>query len=100
MGRRVARSVAVAGPLAAIAARIPRRLGSASAVKTSSATASISGRIGIEILAQLTGPAVGVAVEGRAVAVLRQLREARFDDRQPAAAAGRRQRELDVGAAR
>src|SRR3989442_11258822 len=103
MGRRVARSVAVAGPVAASAARIPRRLGSARAVKTSSATASISGRVGIEVLdqlAQLTGPAVGVAVEGLAIAVFRQLREARFDDRQPGAAAGRRQRELDIGAAR
>src|SRR6476469_6559991 len=103
MGRRAARSVAVAGPLAASAARIPRRLGSARAVKTSSATASLSGGVGIEVLdqlAQLAGPAVGVPVEGVVVAVLRQLREAGFDDGQPGAGAGRLQRELDVGTAR
>src|SRR5881397_3051058 len=85
------------------AARIPRRLGSARAVKTSSATASMSGRDGIEVLdqlAQFSGPAVGVAVERLAVAVLRQLRKAGLDHGQPGAAAGRCQRELDVGAAR
>src|SRR5512134_1301734 len=100
MGRRAARSVAVAGPPAASAARIARRLGSARAVKTSSATASMSGRDGIEVLdqlAELTGPALGVAVEGLAVGVLGQLREARFDDGQPGAGAGRREGELDVG---
>src|SRR5438034_8138531 len=103
MGSRVARSVAVAGPLDASAARIPRRLGSARAAKTSSATASMSGRVGIEILdqlAQLVGPAVGVGFEGFAVAVLRELREARFDDGQPGATAGGRQGEFDVGVAR
>src|SRR5437867_3668127 len=103
MGRWAARSVAVAGPPAASAARIPRRLGSARAVKTSSATPSMSGRVGIEVLdelAQLMGPTVGVAIEGLAVGVLRQLREARFDDGQPGAGAGRCQRELDIGAAR
>src|SRR5688572_7334550 len=103
MGRRLASSVAVAGPPAASAARIPRRLGSARAVKTSSATASMSGRVGIEVLdqlVQLTGPAVGVAVECVVVAILRQLCEAGFDDGQPGAAAGRLQRELDVGSAR
>ena len=79
IGRRAARSVAVAGPLAASAARIARRVGSARAVKTSSATASMSGRVGIEVLdqlTQLTGPAVGVGVEGLAIGVVRQLREA------------------------
>ena len=43
IGRRPARSVAVAGPPAASAARMARRVGSASAVKTCSATASGSG---------------------------------------------------------
>src|SRR4029079_11863384 len=98
-----ARSVAVAGPLAASSARIPRRVGSARAAKTSSATASMSGPDGIEILDQLTelvGPAVGVAVESHAVRVLGQLGEAGFDDGQTGAAAGRDQRELDVRPAR
>src|SRR3954468_14179880 len=81
---------------------IARRLGSARAVKTSSATASASGRVGIEVLdelAQLTRPAFRVALERSAVAVVRQLGEARFGDGQPRTAACRFQRELDVGAA-
>ena len=64
IGSRAARSVAVAGPPAASAARMARRLGSASATKTCSAIASISG--GIEVFdqfAQLARPALGVAVE-------------------------------------
>src|SRR6478736_5060040 len=100
MGRRVARSVAVAGPPAASAARIARRLGSARAVKTSSATASMSGRVAIEVpdqLAQLAGPAVGVGLEGVALSVVRQLRESRFDDGQPGATLGRLKGELDIG---
>src|SRR5512146_431656 len=103
MGRRVARSVAVAGPPAASAARIARRLGSARAVKTCSATASRSGRVGIEVLdqlAELVRPAAGVGLERGAVLVVRQLREARFDHRQPCSGANRLERELDVGVAR
>src|SRR5215472_9284000 len=102
MGRRVARSVAVAGPPAARLARTARRLGSARAAKTRSATDSMSS--GIEVfgqlaqlarparlrsslaqlacaarspssLAQLARPAVCVAVVGLAVDVVGQLRE-------------------------
>ena len=42
IGSRAARSVAVAGPLLASAARMARRVGSASALNTCSATASMS----------------------------------------------------------
>src|SRR5688500_3748151 len=100
MGSRVARSVAVAGPCAASAASSARRLGSASAVKTCSATASTSG--GIEVrdqLAELSAPAVDVAAERRAVRVGGQLGEAGLDDRQAGARAGGFERDLDVGAA-
>ena len=48
---------------------------------------------GIEVLdqlAELVGPALGVAVECLAVGVVGQLGEARFDDGQPGAGAGRR----------
>ena len=65
IGRRSARSVAVAGPYAARVARIARRVGSASAVKTCSAIASTSG--GIEVgrqFAELARPSLGVAVVG------------------------------------
>src|SRR6185312_9927140 len=92
IGSRSARSVAVAGPPEANAARMVRRVGSARATKTCSATASTSasgrsgsGRSGgIEVadqLAQLLGPALGVAVERLAVGVVRQLREPGLDDR-------------------
>src|SRR5215471_6050778 len=100
MGSRAARSVAVAGPAWASAARMARRVGSARAVKTCSATASVSG--GIEVggqLAQLLRPAFGVSVVGLAVGVLRQLGEPALDHRQPGARAGRLEREFDVGAA-
>src|SRR5262249_61761638 len=85
----------------ASAARMPRRLGSARAMKTCSAIASMSG--GIEVfdqLAQLARPTLGVAAVRLEVGVLRQLGEAGFDDGQPGARAGRFERELDVGAAR
>src|SRR5262249_38445768 len=101
MGSRAARSVAVAGPAWASVARMARRVGSASAVETCSATASVSG--GIEVggqLAQLFRPAFGVPVVGLAVGVLRQLREPALDHRQPGARAGGFERELDVGTAR
>src|SRR5882724_10789406 len=101
IGRRSARSVAVAGPPAASSARMARRLGSASAAKTCSATDSMSG--GIEVvdqLAQLARPALRVAVVRLVVRVLRQLREAGLDHGEPRARADRLERELDVGAAR
>src|SRR5215211_3693268 len=100
MGRRAARSVAVAGPPAASAARIARRVGSARAVKTFSATASTSGRGGIEVLDQLgqfAGPALGVALEGGPIAVFGQLREAGFDHGQASAVVSRLEREFDIG---
>src|SRR5215470_9144757 len=101
IGSRSARSVAVAGPPDASAARMPRRLGSARAMKTCSAIASMSG--GIEVvdqLAQLARPTLGVAVEGLAVGVFRQLGEAGLDHGEPGARADRFERELDVGTTR
>src|SRR6516162_1852590 len=101
MGRRAARSVAVAGPAWASVARMARRVGSARAVKTCSATASVSG--GIEVggqLAQLLCPAFGVPAVGLAVGVLRQLREPGLDHRQPGARADGFECELDIGTAR
>src|SRR6187402_2435490 len=103
IGSRSARSVAVAGPPAASAARIPRRLGSASAAKTSWATASGSGRsiaggpaveVGAE-LTQLVRPAVGVAAEGRLVLVFAELAEPGLDHGQRGAGAVGHERELD-----
>src|SRR5215467_13782307 len=102
MGSWPARSVAVAGPPDASAARIARRLGSARATKTCSAIASKSG-CGIEVgdqLAQLAHPPLGVGVVGRAVGVVWKLRETGLDYGQPRARTGRLQRELDVGAPR
>src|SRR5689334_5711472 len=109
MGRRAARSVAVAGPPEASAARRARRLGSARATKTCSATASSSGGMrgatsgGVEVgdqLAQLARPALGVALERLVVRVVGQLGEPGLDDSQPRARGRRLKRELDVGAAR
>src|SRR6185437_3375847 len=80
---------------------MPRRLGSARAVKTCSAIASMSGG-GIEVfdqLAELVGPAVDVSTEGLLVLALGQLGEAGLDNGEPSAAADRFERELDVGAA-
>ena len=54
IGSRAARSVAVDGPLAASAARMVRRVGSASATNTCSAGASMSRSI--EICGQLRQP--------------------------------------------
>ena len=91
----------MAGPPDASAARMARRVGSASAMKTCSAIASMSG--GIEVvgqLAQLARPALGVAVIRLAVGVLRQLGETGLDHRQPRARTGRLERELDIGPAR
>src|SRR5712691_565751 len=101
IGRRPARSVAVAGPPDASSARMARRLGSARATKTCSAIASMSG--GIEVvdqLAQLARPTLSVAVVRLAVGVFRQLSEAGFDHGQPRARTDRLERELDIGAAR
>src|SRR5215831_10918160 len=86
IGRRPARSVAVAGPPEASAARMARRLGSARAVKTCSAIASTSG--GIEVadqVAELLRPALGVAVVRLAVDVLGQLGETALDHLEPGA---------------
>src|SRR5688572_4629325 len=102
IGSRPARSVAVAGPPAASAARISRRLGSARAVKTSCATASRSG-LPIEVrdqLAQLVLPALGVAVEGLLVCAVGNLGEAALDHGQGGAGTGGLESELHVGAAR
>ena len=56
----------------ASAARMLRRVGSARAMKTCSAIASMSGGIEVvEQLAQLVCPALGVPAEGLAVGVLR-----------------------------
>src|SRR4051812_3860788 len=100
IGRRTARSGAVAGPPEASAARMGRRLGAARAVKTCSAIASASG--GIEVggqFAQLAHPALAVGVECLAVGVLRQLGEPALGYGQPRARADGLERELDVGTA-
>src|SRR5262245_9453449 len=101
MGSRVARSVAVAGPPDASAARMARRVGSARAVKTCSATASMSG--GIEVgdeLIELTHPTLGVPAERLAVGDVGQLGEPGLDDGQPRPGADGLERELHVRAAR
>src|SRR5262249_40447763 len=101
IGSSTARSVAVAGPLEASAARMARRVGSARAVKTCSAIASMSSSIEVgSQLAKLLRPALGVAVVRLAVDVLGQLRETGFDHRQPRADTGRFERELDVSPTR
>src|SRR5215470_17415653 len=93
IGSRAARSVAVAGPPAASAARMPRRLGSASAVKTSWATASRSG-LSIDVrdqLSQLMRPAVGVARVRLGELLALQLGESGFDHGERGSGAGRLQ---------
>src|SRR5262249_21889968 len=104
IGSRPARSVAVAGPPEASAARMARLLGSARAVKTCSATASRLASCwrsgGIEVFgqfAQLAGPALDMTVVGLAVGVVWQLREPGLDHRQPGAGTGRLEGELHVG---
>src|SRR4051794_16942321 len=103
IGSRVARSVAVAGPLPASSVRIARRLGSAKATKTCSAIASRSrGIVAVEVageLVELGRPAVGVAAERLAVNVVGQLSESGLDDRQSCAGRCGLQRELDIGPA-
>src|SRR6516165_1332034 len=101
IGRRWARSVAVAGPREASAARMARRVGSARAAKTCPAIASTL--CGIEIrdqLAQFLRPAFAVAVVRLEVGVLGQLREPALYHRQSRARTGRLEGELDVGPAR
>src|SRR6476619_6435712 len=110
MGRRTARSVAVVGPPDASAARIARRVGSASAPKTCSATASVSGSAsggigsrvsgGVEVvdqLAELARPALGVAAVRLLVGVVGELGEAGLDHGEPRAGTDRFERELDIG---
>src|SRR5215471_3570812 len=101
IGRRPARSVAVAGPPEASAARMARRVGSARATNTCSAIASTSG--GIEVagqFAQLECPALGMAVVDLAVDARWQLGEPGLDHLEPGARTGRLERELDVGTPR
>src|SRR5258705_8915141 len=101
IGRRAARSVAVAGPRDASAARMLRRLGSASAAKTSSATPSES-RPGIEVIDELTQlalPPLDVAAVRTGVKVVGQLREAGFDHGEPGPFGHRLKGELDIGTA-
>src|SRR5262252_3743626 len=101
MGRRMARSVAVAGPPDASAARMVRRVGSARAMKTCSAIASTSG--GIEVfdeLAQLAHPTLGVAAVRLLISLVVQLAESAFDDGEPGARPDRFEGELDIRAAR
>src|SRR5215467_9627052 len=101
IGRASARSVAVAGPSAASAARMARRVGSASAANTCSAIASMSADIEVGgQLAKLLRPALGVSVVGLAEDLAGQLREPALGHGQPGALPGRLEGELDVGAAR
>src|SRR5215831_8501642 len=100
IGRPSARSVAVAGPPEASAAKMARRVGSARATNTCSAIASMSG--GIEVggqFAESLRPALGVAVVRLVVDVVRQLGETALDHLQPRARTDRLERELDVGTA-
>src|SRR5260370_40442116 len=80
IGRLAARSVAVAGPRDASAARMLRRLGSASAAKTSSATApgSRAGTEGFDRLNQFALPPLDVAAVRPGRKVVGPLREAGF----------------------
>src|SRR5258705_1864248 len=88
IGRRAARSVAVDGPSAAREARMARRVGSARAIKTCSATASMSGAIDVlRQLGQLSRPAFAVGVVGLAPRVDGKLREPGLDDAQQSAVA-------------
>src|SRR2546423_876839 len=94
---RPARSVAVLGPCSASEARIARRLGSASAVKTAADTSSGSG--GIEVrhqLVELGAPARDVALVARLQPLVGELREAALGDGEPGAGRGRLKGELDV----
>src|SRR5438874_6191245 len=100
IGSRVARSVAVDGPSVARAARMARRLGSASATKTCSATASMSGAIEVlRQLGQLSRPSFAVSVVGLAARVDGKLCKAGLDDSQQGAVAVGLQGELDIRAA-
>src|SRR5262249_47202559 len=100
MGRRPARSVAVAGPSDASVARMLRRVGSASATKTCSAIASISGGIKVvDQFAELLDPAAGVALVRGAAGVVRQLGESALDHAQPGAGFRGLEGELNVGTA-
>src|SRR6266568_3252369 len=102
IGRLAARSVAVAGPRDASTARMLRRLGSASAAKTSWATASGS-RAGIEVFGELTQlalPPLDVAAVRAGEKVVGQLREAGFDHGEPGPFAHRLKGELHIGTAR
>src|ERR1700712_5329183 len=112
IGTRLASSVAVEGPCLERSARIARRVGSASAAKTASATASgrstspgasSGGMCGVEVrgeLAQLAVPALGVAAVGGRVLGRPELREAGLHDVQPGPGGHRLEGELDEGAAR
>src|ERR1700727_359233 len=98
IGSRAASSVTVDGPSVARAARMVRRVGSASATKTCSATASMSGSMDvIGQLCQLSRPTLAVGVVGLAPGVEGELGEAGLYDAQPGAVAVRFQGELDVG---
>jgi hypothetical protein len=84
-----------------------RRVGSAKAMKTRSATASMSAGIedvsrrrGSGQFTQLARPPLGVAVERLAVKVLWQLGKTGLDHPQQRAVTGRFERELDIGTAR
>src|SRR5512138_3908992 len=102
IGSRAARSVAVAGPPTASAARIPRRLGSASAVNTSAATASL-GSGSLEVgnqLSEFVVPAFVVATEGLGVLLAVRLSETTLYHGQPCSGVRRFEGELDVRAAR
>src|ERR1700757_3870485 len=101
IGRLAARSVTVAGPSVARAARMARRVGSARATKTCSATASMSGAIEMaRQLSQLTRPAVAMRLIRLAPDAGGQLGEAGLRDAKQRAGASGFQGELDVGAAR
>src|SRR4051812_12083038 len=101
IGNAAARSVAVAGPPSASAARMARRLGSARAANTASATASDASsamEIGDQLV-ELVDPALGVSAERLVVRLRLELGEPGLDDGHRGAVSGRRERKLDVRAA-
>src|SRR3954453_6312681 len=90
-------SVAVPGPCSARAARMARRVGSASAAKTPAATSSASGRIEIRgQLPELGSPPLRVAVVGLLQPLVGELREAALVDDEASATGGGLEHELDI----
>src|SRR5690349_16529076 len=97
IGNRPARSVTVEGPSVARAARMLRRVRAASAMKTCSAMASMSGAIDVlRQFCEFPQPALTVGVVDLAPGIDGKLGETGLDEAQQGAVAVRLQGELDV----